>query len=769
MNRHSIMAGIALLFVWVNLLDAAEKRTGFAIEPYLVEVTESSAVVAFRLHNPMTAQVTLFDGNVRKVFKNEMASTTHFIAVTQLEPSRTYRYEVTLPGTDIRTPPGDPSYQIRTAVRKGETFNFVVYGDTRPGGNGTHRYHQAVVRQILSYDPSFALILGDMVDNGADPGLWRKFFDIESGLLRRSSVFPVIGDNDMKAGRGLVKSYFPMLREEYYHFQWGGIHFFGMNSWGSTGGQPKEELDQHSKQLDWLIANLEKPEVQAAPFRILFVHDPIHISRGRSSDLLKKVWAPVLEKFNVDMVLASWHMYERSIKNGINYFISGGGGAELIWMDKNPNFTAQMDALQHHFLNIEVNSTSITVNAVSQDGTFLDSVVLFPRSKHVAPTGHTAAKPVKPTRIIDIPADSRIEPLCVSLFSHNCTYCQRLLNHKLPQLAMKAGVPLRVHYFDFTSHEKIYDLFLSNGAAIGRQDSQIPAIFIGSTVLGGKHEIENRLPEELDKYRQNPAAYPKRSGRYAKGDYDTTRMRENEFEALTLGIVFGAGLLDGINPCAFTTLIFLISYLSYAGHSRREMVMTGSAYSLAIFLTYFIIGVCFFQLADWMQNIKPLSFFVNGLLGTVVAVLAIISFMDFLRCMKGKSTQMTLQLPGFLKKGIHGRIRIFARQKSVLFASAFVLGVIIAGMELACTGQVYLPIVTMISEPRYRLDAFFYLIFYNLMFITPVLVVFILSVLGISSKSIERYFRRRVGFVKLGLSVVFVFMSGIMFYNLNLG
>src|SRR5690606_21712675 len=36
---------------------------------------------------------------------------------------------------------------------------------------------------------------------------------------------------------------------------------------------------------------------------------------------------------------------------------------------------------------------------------------------------------------------------------------------------------------------------------------------------------------------------------------------QEKFQALTLPVVLAAGLIDGVNPCAFATIIFFLSYL----------------------------------------------------------------------------------------------------------------------------------------------------------------------------------------------------------------
>ncbi|MCB1132583.1 MAG: HEAT repeat domain-containing protein, partial [Verrucomicrobiae bacterium] len=50
---------------------------------------------------------------------------------------------------------------------------------------------------------------------------------------------------------------------------------------------------------------------------------------------------------------------------------------------------------------------------------------------------------------------------------------------------------------------------------------------------------------------------------------------ERRFESITLPVVLLGGLLDGINPCAFATIIFFLSYLQIARRTPREMLMVG--------------------------------------------------------------------------------------------------------------------------------------------------------------------------------------------------
>ncbi len=236
---------------------------------------------------------------------------------------------------------------------------------------------------------------------------------------------------------------------------------------------------------------------------------------------------------------------------------------------------------------------------------------------------------------------------------------------------------------------------------------------------------------------------------------------------MTYTLVTGAGLLDGINPCAFTTIIFLISYLSLVGAKRRQMFYTGGIFTLAVFLTYFVIGLVFFNFARLILREQAIAKIVNLLLLLMVILLCGFSLIDYIRCLKGNVTDITLQLPKFLKERIRNRIRDFAKNKLAIGGASFILGVVIAGMELTCTGQVYVPIVTMISEPRYRIAAISYLLTYNIAFILPLIAVFLLATFGVTSENMGKFFRRHIAVVKLGFAVLFAAMAMMIIYNLR--
>ncbi|MHC4114141.1 MAG: metallophosphoesterase [Planctomycetota bacterium] len=755
-----------ILLITLTTAVCSGDLSSFSIEPYLLDVTEDSATVAFHLNKPLSAKVKVYDADQVREFSSAGKSKSHFIKITELKEGSIYNYQVICGDGEVRTGQNDSSFQIKTSCQLGKSFMFAVYGDPRPGDTQTDRNHKEVIAQIINHEPVFCLVLGDMVDDGAKVKLWEDFFRIESGLLRRAGIYTVMGDNDYLNGRGLCAKYFPKLEKGYYKFEWGGVQFFGLRAWDTRGKQQREEINAESEQVRWLESELVKEEVQEAPFRVVFLHDPVYISRGKSSDTLRRIWAPILQKYKVDVVFASWHLYERSSNEGITYIISGGAGAELIWMKKDPAFASQTEARRYHFCRVDVDSGVMIIRAVATDGTILDSFTLTPKSQYFETTRRMDRAVSRLYKEILINNADGYPELTLYLFSsYDCAYCQKLLKHDLPNLAKRNNVALRVSYFDL-SIEGTYELLLNAEAEFGRQDADIPTVFVGRSVLGGETEIESQLGKEIAQFRENPQRYLEQGIVLFGKTYDTTTIAEERFNALTYGIVARAGLLNGVNPYAFTTIIFLISYLSFSGVCRKQMFYTGVIFTLAVFFTYFAIGLASLNFLKLILRNQTIVVAVNSLLLLAVVILGVFSVIDFLQCLKGKVKDITLQLPGFLKEQIRERVRDFARNKVAIASTSFVLGVVIAGRELACTGQVYIPITTMISDPSLRIRAVFYLLWYNVVFILPLVAVFLLAAFGVTSELMGNVFRRHTTAVKMAFAVLFAIMAVMIIYNL---
>ena len=226
------------------------------------------------------------------------------------------------------------------------------------------------------------------------------------------------------------------------------------------------------------------------------------------------------------------------------------------------------------------------------------------------------------------------------------------------------------------------------------------------------------------------------------------------FSGFSIGWVAAAGLLDGINPCAFATIIFFLSYLRIARRSPREILMVGVAFILAVFLAYFAVGLGLSHVIAKLEAFSWLRVWLNRVLALVALLLAWLSFRDGIRALRGQHAAATLQLPEFLKTRIRSVIRVQARAAHFVIA-AFASGIIISLLELACTGQVYLPTIVYMMKQG-SLSAVGYLLLYNIAFVLPLIVIFILAWLGMKSDALIEFQRKHTAAVRFGTALLFL-------------
>jgi cytochrome c biogenesis protein CcdA len=356
-------------------------------------------------------------------------------------------------------------------------------------------------------------------------------------------------------------------------------------------------------------------------------------------------------------------------------------------------------------------------------------------------------------------ADSAGEQRSLKLLYYympGCRSCERVLSVELPEVQARTGVAAAAERRDLLD-DAVYEELSAFAASIGVGIREVPVLRAGNTLLQGDDEIRERLASVLLASRAG-------GGEEAAAEVSGERPGAAATAGLDLSLlpVMAAGLVDGINPCAFTTLVFLLASLALAGRGRREVLAIGAFFSAGVFLAYLGAGFGLFAALRAAQAVAVVAAVIRWGLAAALVVLAALSVYDYTRIRAGKPSEMLLQLPNSLKLRIHASIRE-RRTASALALSSFVLGVLVSIFEFACTGQVYLPTLAYLARSKGRADAIFMLLAYNLCFIAPLLAVFAASYCGVSSKRIASAFQRRMGAVKLLLAAVFAALAALTF------
>jgi thiol-disulfide isomerase/thioredoxin len=335
--------------------------------------------------------------------------------------------------------------------------------------------------------------------------------------------------------------------------------------------------------------------------------------------------------------------------------------------------------------------------------------------------------------------------------SPTCVHCMKFKREHYPDLKNKYSG--KVNFIELDASVAENSLKLTDMAQKYGKDPAVPALAAGEYfLLGYPNQIGLYSAEAIDHMLAN--------------NKETKELGEanpaEAFKTFTLAAIIINGLVDGINPCAFAVIVFFVSFLSVYGYNKREVIYVGTAYCLAVFITYILLGLGLFNVLYALEGFQLAIRVFYILTAAVCFIFFFLSVYDFIMYIKTKDGKaMLLRLPDNLKVRINKIIGFFLRDKEKstprLIIASLAVGFAVSLVEAVCTGQVYVPtIVLIMKEPAFRLRAFLYILIYNLLFIFPLLVTFALTVAGQKSQTLNNFFRKNLGLTKVLLSLVFL-------------
>jgi hypothetical protein len=329
----------------------------------------------------------------------------------------------------------------------------------------------------------------------------------------------------------------------------------------------------------------------------------------------------------------------------------------------------------------------------------------------------------------------------------------------LPGLQQRYKETIVIEYRDIADIENYkFLLGLKKQYSIS-EDLKVPIAFLEGDFLTGKDNIINQLDKLIEVVLRKPSAEETNRPSFDLVQY---------FLTFTPLAVTSAGLIDGINPCAFTVIVFFISFLALQGYSKKELIIIGLSFIIAVFLTYLLIGLGLFGFFYYLTGFWLVRKIVNLVIGLFSIILGVLAVGDFFKYKKtGQTEGMSLQLPQAVKNRIHAVIGAHYRKSKdggqtthkpmlSLILAAFITGFLVSLLEAVCTGQTYLPTISFILKTTpIKLAALGYLVLYNLMFVVPLFVIFIFALMGVTSGQFSVFLKKHFLTTKVLMAVLF--------------
>ncbi len=369
----------ALMILSSCLVLSAQETRPFDCGPFLLQPTPTSIVVVVDHSTPIKARVLVKHGDqAQRSLRHEEPGRHHVFKIDKLPPDTVCTYRVRGDGLDS----GEMSF--RTLPVAPDQYRFLVLGDVRSDPKSWAQVSNLATRRDA--DALFMVGTGDYPNDGRKYNQWiSQFFAPARSLLGHFPFWPAIGNHEVtRTSDGLSNQaeshYFSLFElpgnERWYRVDYQFMTLLIIDS--------NSRMGPGSRQYDWLLEQLRS--VRNRYTVMSFHHAPFTSGPHgkRLVDGTPKEWpidegrrflAPLFELYGVDLVLNGHdHMYEHSVKSGVDYIVTGGGGAPLYKVGQAPNRYAVKSRSVHHYLTIDVSSKELLVNAVTKKGEVFDTI-----------------------------------------------------------------------------------------------------------------------------------------------------------------------------------------------------------------------------------------------------------------------------------------------------------------------------------------------------------------------------------------------------------
>jgi hypothetical protein len=243
-------------------------------------------------------------------------------------------------------------------------FEFVVLGDTRPRFESENfRIFENLIPKLNAAKPAFVVNLGDLIYGyglRSKEKQWDRYQQVLKGIQAPYHQLPGNHDTYSRKARRIYGRRFGKFYES---FDYSDCHFVLLDNteagrWGYLG--PAE--------LEWLKTDLKNTKARSV---FVFLHFPVWESE-RVAPKYHEFWVqtlhPLLRESRVRAVFGGHlHSYGPTREfDGIRYYITGGGGAEL-----RPDYRKSGGA--HHFVKVNVSGDSYDLRVVTDRGELRDA------------------------------------------------------------------------------------------------------------------------------------------------------------------------------------------------------------------------------------------------------------------------------------------------------------------------------------------------------------------------------------------------------------
>ncbi|MEW6334478.1 MAG: metallophosphoesterase [Thermodesulfobacteriota bacterium] len=355
---------ILLLMPLTGVSKAEQKAPAGQWPPYVTMRDPYALYIRWKTAEPSRDTLTLYEEGVAEAlgtFSEEVSLRFHSVLLEGLMPSAALRYRIE--GTR------NTGMEGRLVVpRQAEETTFLVMSDTLvPSLSGVR--DSAISRGSMLVDAmagekppvDFLVHTGNLVASGA-MAEYDGFFRMIGPLSGRMPLFAVKGNQDGRTGLFDDAFSFPMggrlYGTQWHHFDTKNALFVFLNlDFNST--------HQASQTVQWLDAVLET--FKDRKWKFVFTHRPFYSSAGKGGNVpMPGLFETLFMKHGVDVVFSGRQpAYQRILRKGVVYIVSGGGGGPGYAKGMEPEFTGTVKTVEEtlHYLRGQIRGDTFLFQA----------------------------------------------------------------------------------------------------------------------------------------------------------------------------------------------------------------------------------------------------------------------------------------------------------------------------------------------------------------------------------------------------------------------
>jgi cytochrome c biogenesis protein CcdA/glutaredoxin len=280
----------------------------------------------------------------------------------------------------------------------------------------------------------------------------------------------------------------------------------------------------------------------------------------------------------------------------------------------------------------------------------------------------------------------------------HCARAERFLNERI-----KPNYHIDIKKYEI--HKPENASLLIRFAELYNTEIYTPSVLIGDTLITGDERTSFKTIEE---------SVRKALRIQAPSPLTLLKDKEGFKRKISISAVLSAATIDAINPCACAVLTLLLGTILLSKRSRSQVIKAGLAFTASTLISYLLMGLGLF----FVISISGIQQYIY----IAVSILAILIGLGNMKDYIWPEKWFSMEVPQSWRPGLQ---KITTSITSI--PGAFGIGFLVSVFLLPCTSGPYLVVIGMLSESSTKIQAFWLLIIYNIIFILP----FIAITLGV--------------------------------------